>query len=388
MNLENWLPHSAFGTNSNEYHVPSRKRLLAFLPNLACGGAERSIVELLGGLVELGVSVDLALADATGPVLDELHPAIAIHDLQVDRTARAVLPLARLIGAREPGKLMSALDHGNVCAALALIIAGHPCGHVVCQRSMMSSQGFLRRPLSRLLWRSALAFTMNRAERVIGNSEAVVADAREYLGLPLLRARVIPNGIDIERINELSAHAIDSDHAFWLGSCPFVLSVGRLEPIKNLLRLVDDCAMVGEDILQFKVVVLGDGSQRTELEKQVAELGLTARFRFVGFDPNPFRWMARSFALVHPSLAEGCPNVVLQALALGRPVVGLNSNLAMRELRARVANGIHLVGNKPGELAQRLRELLEQGHAPVHLAPSEVSGVKAMALRYFDEIFR
>jgi glycosyltransferase involved in cell wall biosynthesis len=98
--------------------------------------------------------------------------------------------------------------------------------------------------------------------------------------------------------------------------------------------------------------------------------------------------MARSFALVHPSLAEGCPNVVLQALALGRPVVGLDSNLAMRELRARVASGIHLVGNKPGELAQRLHELLERGHAPVHLAPSEVTGVKAMALRYFDEIFR
>lgn len=175
MNPEHGLLHSALGTNSIKHSVSSSKRLLAFLPNLACGGAERSIVELLGGLVELGVSVDLALADATGPVLDELHPAIAVHDLQVGRMARAVLPLARLIGAREPGKLMSALDHGNVCAALALKIAGHPCGHVVCQRSMMSSQGLLRPPLSRLLWRSALAFTMNRAERVIGNSEAVVA---------------------------------------------------------------------------------------------------------------------------------------------------------------------------------------------------------------------
>jgi N-acetylgalactosamine-N,N'-diacetylbacillosaminyl-diphospho-undecaprenol 4-alpha-N-acetylgalactosaminyltransferase len=333
------------------------------------------------------VSVDLALADAAGPVLNELHPAIVLHDLQVGRTARAVLPLARLISAREPDKLMSALDHGNVCAALALKVAGRPCGHVVCQRSMMSSAGFTRHPVSRLLWKSALAFTMNRAERVIGNSEAVVADARQYLCLPLHRARVIPNGINIDRINQLSAHAIDSDHASWLGSCPFVLAVGRLEPIKNLLRFVDDCSIFGRDILPFKVVVLGDGSQRAEIEKRVAAVGLTARFRFVGFDINPFRWMARSFALVHPSLAEGCPNVVLQALALGRPVVGLHSNLAMRELRGCVPSGIHLVGNDPGELAQQLCKLIEQGHAPAHLAPSGVSGLKAMALRYFDEIF-
>lgn len=81
MNPENGLLHSALGTKSIKHSVSSSKRLLAFLPNLACGGAERSIVELLGGLVELGVSVDLALADATGPVLDELHHAIAVHDL-------------------------------------------------------------------------------------------------------------------------------------------------------------------------------------------------------------------------------------------------------------------------------------------------------------------
>ena len=80
------------------------------------------------------------------------------------------------------------------------------------------------------------------------------------------------------------------------------------------LRSVRDC----------RLLILGEGSERIMLEKLIRELGISDSVQLVGFDQNPFRWMARARVLVSSSPSEGCPNVILQALACGLQVVATN----------------------------------------------------------------
>jgi glycosyltransferase involved in cell wall biosynthesis len=139
---------------------------------------------------------------------------------------------------------------------------------------------------------------------------------------------------------------------------PVFLACGRLVDQKDYPTLLAAFAQI-RSRHPVRLAILGDGPLRGALEAQVRKLGLDACIRFLGFDPNPLKYMARAFALLHSSRAEGLPGVLIQSLAVGTPVIATDCNHGPREvIREGVDGWLVPVGDAAG-LARYAIELLE-----------------------------
>ena len=141
-------------------------------------------------------------------------------------------------------------------------------------------------------------------------------------GLDPQRCRTIPNGVDSSLF-----HQRDRSQARQaLGLSPqsrVVLYVGNLIPTKGLNELAAAYSEMAAQDPDVQLICIGEGSLRDQLENRFAATGLAGRVRFPGVKPpaEVAQWMAASTLLCLPSYSEGCPNVVVEALACGRPVV-------------------------------------------------------------------
>ena len=132
---------------------------------------------------------------------------------------------------------------------------------------------------------------------------------------------------------ELSEQAAMPVEHPWFGDTgvPVVLSVGRLAPAKDHATLLRAFARVVSS-QPARLVILGEGSERGNLLRLAEQLGISEHVDLPGFQVNPFAYMARSRLLAHSSQYEGSPNVLVQAMACGTPVVSTDCDHGPREI--------------------------------------------------------
>jgi len=306
-------------TGRNKRDAVVAPLITLFLPSLEGGGAERAFVELANRFVDLGVEVHLVLVQSKGRYLAEVAPGVRIVDLRGRRTLCATLKLCRYIRRWRPDAVVSGLDTANAANWIACWLAGLPQAAVLTQRSVLTVSWKLEHPLFARIWTRLLGVIYRRSRLVISNSASAASDLHVQVGVRHERSAVIYNSVDASAINKLAAEPVDHE---WASSkiAPLLLVVASLTTNKDLpttlrafarLRALRDC----------RLVILGEGPERPRLERLICELGLHESVQLIGFDRNPFRWMARARVLVSSSPSEGCPNVILQALACGLQVV-------------------------------------------------------------------
>jgi len=110
--------------------------------------------------------------------------------------------------------------------------------------------------------------------------------------------------------------------------------VGRLAYEKGQWHLIRAFKLVSEKDPSARLVIIGEGPLRGYLEKLIMDLGLSGKVHLLGWKPNPFKYMARSFLLCFPSLLEGLGNVIIEALACGLPVMSSDCLSGPREILA------------------------------------------------------
>ncbi len=131
----------------------------------------------------------------------------------------------------------------------------------------------------------------------------------------------VPNVLDVEHIVSQAERAVDEDLSPWLASGHIqVVTIGRLSPEKNFRALIDAWGSVMEYIPNARLTVLGDGLLRAELQTRIEELGLGGSVLLAGQRLNPYPAIKRADLFVLPSVHEGQPVVVLEAMTLGVPV--------------------------------------------------------------------
>lgn len=167
-----------------------------------------------------------------------------------------------------------------------------------------------------------MGLVYRQARLVIGNSCSVVDDLRRHLGVLVERSAAILNSVDVFAVKKLAAEPVDHPWVYD-STTPLVLMVANLSSFKDIPTVLRAFARL-RPVRDCRLLILGEGSERKMLEKLIRELGISDSAQLVGFDQNPFRWMARAKVLVSSSPSEGCPNVILQALACGLQVVATN----------------------------------------------------------------
>jgi len=297
-------------------------RVAIYLPNCAGGGVERVYLELLHSLLQKKFSVDLVIAHLAGPYVDEIPAGVRVINLNVTHKLNIVLKLARYLRREKPSVLLSGGDISNVLAVLASIVAKRRKQCVIGQRAMVRMGWELQKPRT---WRLKLFFIKRlykQANLIICNSEAARRELIHDLGMSLEKCNVIYNSINVDQIQQL-ALCSPNDEWFIKEASPVVISIGSLSVLKDMMTLIRAFS-IARMTCDCRLLILGEGPERKPLEALIRAYNLEHYVHMPGFLVNPFPLLKRSNVFVSASLTEGCPNVILQALACNTPIVATN----------------------------------------------------------------
>lgn len=339
-------------------YVPCPRQVLIACPTLVAGGAERQIVYTATGLAQQpGVVVRVVVSNLTsvpgndffraplvsaGVACEEVEGPFAsprawqqyealrqqgvpgrlrgLLKLLPAETAAEVLALYLAIREQRPAVVHAWLDHSAVCAGLAAVMAGVP--RVVLSGRNVSPLRFayILKPLMRPAYQA-----MAGCPPVIlsNNSQGGAADYAAWLGLSLDRFEILYNGADLSLLRRADAAAI----AAFRGECgipPEAFLVGgmfRLSAEKRPRLWLDALARFAATRAEVHGLIFGAGPLRDELAAQLAAAGLAGRVRILPPTPGAALAMSAFDLLLLTSRWEGTPNVVLEAQAVGTPVV-------------------------------------------------------------------
>lgn len=306
-------------------------------PTLGTGGADRVTLNLLRHLPVDRFRPTLVLMQRRGELLSEVPVDVPIHVLGARSLWTAWLSLARLVRRDRPDILFSTSSGTNIIAVLAHLLAGRP------GRLVLSERGGLRTKLS---WKKKVQRWLKKvlyphADRITTVSEGVRDELVARLRLPPESISVVLNPIVDARMEALTAepvlHPWFANHRE--AKPPVILTAGRMVVEKDHATLLRAFARIAQE-REVRLMILGEGALRGELEALADRLGIRDRVAFPGFDPNPFKYMARCSLFALSSRFEGLPGVLIQAMACGAPVVSTDCPSGPSEIIQNGKNGI------------------------------------------------
>lgn len=294
------------------------------------GGAQRAVAKLAAGIAARGQAVDLVLARASGPYLAELPAEVRVVDLAVPRLAAAVLPLARYLRASRPAAVFTALDYVNIVAVIARAVSGADVRLVVSERNTLSAAVANTQNRSTRWMPRLIHWAYPHADAVVAVSQGVADDLVAICGLAPGTVHVLNNPVVTPDVVRMRSEPVEHP---WLRerTVPVVLAVGRFMPQKDFGLLIDAFAAVRRT-RPARLVILGEGPLRGELEARAARLGVAADVSLPGFCANPYPAMAAATVFVLSSRFEGSPGALIEAMSGGTPVVATDCPSGPRQL--------------------------------------------------------
>ncbi|MGE5145739.1 MAG: glycosyltransferase [Candidatus Eiseniibacteriota bacterium] len=309
--------------------LANRPHIVFVLPSFAGGGAERVTLQLLAALDPSTALKSLVVLDSQGPLARDVGAGVDVIDLRAARLRRALPALVGALRRLGPEIVFSTFAHLNIAllAARPLLPRGMK---IVVRDANIASASLARAPYGRLI-AGGVRWLYPRADRILCTSERMMRDFAENFGVPPERMALLPNPVDERTIRQRAAAPVREPGA----GLRFV-AAGRLTEQKGFDRLLDWFAALSPDA---HLTIIGEGRDRGLLGDAARRLGLDARVRFTGFLANPWEHMAGADAFLLPSRWEGLPNVALEALACGTPVIATTEAGGIDEIAAAARRG-------------------------------------------------
>jgi glycosyltransferase involved in cell wall biosynthesis len=297
--------------------------VLIVIASFQSGGAEKVLTTLANSLSEHR-SVTLMVIDPDGPLRDRLLPGVQVISLDRRRARQAAVTILRSIRRWRPAVVLSSQTHLNILLA--------------AMRPLLPDQ-------TRLIVREAEL----RAGRTLNDRMVRLAHRTVYRGVALVLATSTPMADDLRRrvrsTVELLHNPLDED-ALRRSAAPSVrhpgpgrrfVHLGRFAPGKGATEAVEVFATIARPDDHLSMV--GDGPELPAARAAAARHGLQDQVHFHGFLPDPSRILAGGDVLILPSHREGMPNVALEALALGTPVLATEDLTTLSDLVATTTAG-------------------------------------------------
>lgn len=372
-------------------------RVLFFTPSLGGGGAEMHLLRVANHLAPQHFSTSIAVAAGGGSYEDRRQPHVALHILATGgprsssyRILRSLPLLRRLIRHWEPDVVCSLLDHANLIALLATRgVPRRPAVVVGVQNPLSINHWASRRTQSRLI-RALAPRLYPQADRVVALSRGVAADT--VACIPAIQGRVetIYNaGLD-EALLAQAGEPVPERAA--LGNAPLLVACGRLTAQKAFHDAIDALAQVRRS-LPAHLWIIGRGELREALEQRAAAAGVSDAVRFLGFQANPFKYMAAADLFVLSSEFEGFGNVIVEAMACGTPVVATDCPHGPGEIISDGENGLLVPVADPAALAAAITRALTDAQLRQRLASqgrarAQAFHAEAIAAQYGELFLR
>jgi glycosyltransferase involved in cell wall biosynthesis len=306
-----------------------RPRIGVFVSFSGTGGVERMVLNLCEGLVALGCRVDLLQVKAHSKHLEQLPSMVHIRKLKAEHTLTSLPALVRYLKTERPDALLAAKDRANQVAVLARKISGVPTRVVVRMGTTVSAALAGKNRCRKLFWYLPMRLIYRNADAVVAVSQGVARDVARITGLPTSDIRIIRNPVITPRIFRMASEPVPLPWPTKDGE-PVIVGIGRLTRQKDFPTLIRAFAAVRKK-LPCRLIILGEGKDRDNLEHLTKQLSLSEKIDMPGFVENPYAYLKRAALFVLSSAWEGSPNALTEALALGVPVVATDCPSGPRE---------------------------------------------------------
>lgn len=296
------------------------------------GGAERVISNLAYGLAERGFQVDLIIMQDRGESATRLHPNLRLINFDVQTVSKqhrllptgfqsvnSLIKLVKYLKQHRPTVLLSATHFVNETALLARSLARVPTRVIVTEHTFLSKEAKLTEQVSARLipWTVRALYAL--ADEVIAVSHGVAQDLATFLGHRHKPIKVIYNSVVTPEIYQLAQHPIEHPW-FTQKDYPIILAGGRFVCQKDFPTLLRAFAKVRQT-LPARLVLLGEGRDRASLEQLAESLGIATAVWLPGFVDNPYAYLKQADVFALSSAWEGLPTILIEAIAIGTPVV-------------------------------------------------------------------
>ena len=354
------------------------------------GGSERQILSLLRHLDRDRFNPYLYLANWTGPLLEEIPEDVPTASF--DRRWRGPLAPRLLMHRRRVRDMSQYLREVNahVCYDRTFLMtliaadAGQRTG-VPNISTIVTDPALGFYPVAgRFGWikRRILRRLYSRSTFVLANSDGAARSAESFYGLSPGSVQTLYNGIDVESVLQQSRLPLDDPWWTEEATKPIfrIATAGRLNHEKGFHLLIDAVATLHEqNTAEFRVAILGEGGARKTLQSQIDRAGLTSQIRLTGFRSDAVGWYRHADLFVLPSLLEGMPNVLLEAMACGTPVLSSDCPSGPREILDNESFGFLCRPGSADSLASKLREIID--------SPEQVQSKANKAIGRVSECF-
>jgi glycosyltransferase involved in cell wall biosynthesis len=294
------------------------------LPYLKAGGTERQARYIARHLRRSGHRATLIVAEKKGIFAEKVDADTVFLDVPFNKTAAPlfIYRLARTVAGANVDLLLSRAWNTNMVTAAAGLLTRTPYVLFLSGPSTRRDQ-----PRLKLL---VEGFFLRRAARILAVSEGAKDNCVRAYGLPRSLVTVVHNGIEVDEIQRLAAEESDDVPRFREDALDVVF-VGRINHRKGPDVFLRALHQAKDAVPHVKGWIVGTGDVATY--RQLADdLSVRGRVVFLGEKENPFPEMKQADLFVLPSRSEGFPNVLLEAMALGRPVLAADCETGPREI--------------------------------------------------------
>jgi glycosyltransferase involved in cell wall biosynthesis len=360
-------------------------KVLQLIPTLDRSGAEKQMALLARDLPRDRYHVEVAALTRLGPIQADLEAFGVPVTLIGKRHKLDPLALSRLT---------QLLKKNYFHILHTWLFAAHVYGRVAARR--VGVPVVVASEMAVDLWKGKAERTVDRllapwVDRVVGNSQAVV-DFYRGLGIPDDKLIRIYSGIDDEPVPAILRENVLAEFG-WPADASLIVYAGRLAPQKGVEDLLHALDILQHVRPRMRALIVGEGPSRSRLEARARGFALLDRVRFTGHRDDVPRLLTAADLLVLPSLYEGLPNVVLEAMQVRKPVVATAAP-GTTELVIDGQTGLLVPMRQPVPLAEAMRRLLddpdlarrlgEAGHARVAAEFRTATMVERFAALYDD----
>jgi L-malate glycosyltransferase len=320
-------------------------RIAGVDPELNFGGGENQVLGLTLALISAGHRAEL-ICDPSGKLWQRGFDAgVQCHPLRI-RNALDISAAIRLRGILKRGGYDVVHFHTSRAHSMAPLAHGFAPALFVTRRMDYRPN------------RIFAPYLFNRAVDCVVAISAGVADSLAAAGVDRSCLTVVPSGVDCDRFRPPSADERARARArFGLSDLEIaIVAVGALEARKGHRYLIDAIAALADSGVAPKCLIAGDGSLRSDLERQISELGCAGRVTMLGRidDPRELLWASDIFAM--PSLKEGLGVAALEAMACGLPPI-VSAVGGLREVVEHERTGILVEPARADEIGAAIARL-------------------------------
>ena len=296
-------------------------RIAFFFSTSGHSGVDKSVQLLIPELCQRGYHIDLLRVRKHGPYVEEQHNLRQI-DLGTAHTMTALRAVMRYLRDNQPTALLADKDRCNRVALLAKRLAQSPTRVVVSSGTIMSENLKRRSWLEKRLHHWSFAHLYPHAHAIITPSRDAAVDLAKISPLSLAQISVVPLPIITNDLQQLAREPVEHP---WLveKTQPVIVSVGELNDRKDQSTQLRAFAQLRRSRV-CKLLILGKGGDLEKLQQLAKQLNIDDDVDFLGFQSNPYPYIAAADVFIHTAKFEGFGMVMVEALALGTQVVASN----------------------------------------------------------------